>query len=442
VIVPRGPDAFEPLLDPDLQLEPGELGVVLWLDGLGRYVDEIDGTRLDELAGIGGNATIVATIRTEEWEALLDASDQRGEAAKAIAARARVFEVPFDGRIGAEDSTTGKDEAEPAPPAPTSERRVGQRSGWGDRWLVLPAVGSLAVLLALAMTVAIAGFSKSIPPPISEQVREIKRDATRGNADTERDDRHTVIAQAVDLQGGGGQSYVFVFQDAPDQDSFFERLFGGEDPREPGSDELRVYDVEGGRLREEFRFRPDGRGRKAAIVARRAVSDVDEDEADEMIAGYGLPADASQAQVPFALDWDDANERYRLVPLELEPPGRSPAERDPGLEPLLVAYSTRIRLRDRDTGRELRGYRTQDFAVDSEPAFRLLAGYLVELPNERHDGIMRLEPYQFRTGAPRLRPCEISKRPVRTVIPNGGGRESALLKKWEQISKERKCVPR
>ena len=99
-------------------------------------------------------------------------------------------------------------------------------------------------------------------------------------------------------------------------------------------------------------------------------------------------------------------------------------------------------MRDPDAERELSGYRTQAFAVDPEPSFRLLAGYLVELPNERHDGVLRLEPYQFRTGAPRLRPCEVSEQPVRTVIPNGGTRESALLGKWEALSQQRKCVPR
>ena len=94
VIVPSGPEALEALLDPDLRLDAGESGVILWLDGLERFADALDARMLEALLGIADRVTIVATIRTEEWDALLEASGQAGEAAKAIASRARAFEVP------------------------------------------------------------------------------------------------------------------------------------------------------------------------------------------------------------------------------------------------------------------------------------------------------------------------------------------------------------
>jgi hypothetical protein len=488
VIIPRGPEAFEALLDPDLKLETQGTEVVLWLDGLERYADAIDPNRLEELARIGGGAKIVATIRTDEWAGLHDTAGQRGEAAKAIVARARVFGITEDGDVvdGAEP-VLGRDTPERvATEHPgwvdhwltrsaagtvaglqtfvhwlarsaartaaglqtfvrslvpsVSKAGVGQRSGWNDRGLVLPAVGSLAVILALALLATLGEFKKSVPPPISDQVREIRVDATQGDPDTEQDDRHARTYQ-VDLQGGGENSYVFVFEDGPDRDGFF-RLLGGDDPDRPTSDELRVYDVEDGRLEERFRFQPDDTGRAAALFERRGIGDVDDDQAQELIGGYGRYSDgSSEAQLPFALEWDDADERYRMVSLQLEPPALPRPPRDPRLEPLFAAYSEPITLRDRDSGHELSGYRAQDFAVDSEPVFRLLAGYLIAYPNERHDGIMRLEPYQFRTGAPRLNPCQISERQVLAVIPNGGSRENALLDRWAEVSAERRCVP-
>ena len=125
-----------------------------------------------------------------------------------------------------------------------------------------------------------------------------------------------------------------------------------------------------------FRFQPDGSGREAAIFARRGVGDVDRDQADELIGGYGPPADASQAQVPFALDWDDAG----ALPDGAARPraaGYPQGDLDPGLEPLLAAYSQPITLHATSTRSAPSGYRAQDFAgVDPEPSFRLLAGYL------------------------------------------------------------------
>ena len=210
VIVPRSTDAFDALLDADLRLEFDGTYVVLWLDnGLSQRYDVLDATRLDALAGIAGGAKVVATIRTGEWEALLGAAGQRGEAAKAIAARARAFEVPDAvGSIDAERSTSGKDGTEPAPPPPAPERGVGQRSGWHERSLRRQPRGrwqSCSRSPCRWRSTASRNRFHSLSPNRSA----ILRDATRGDPDSDRDDRHTVIGgQPVNLQPGGGPSYV------------------------------------------------------------------------------------------------------------------------------------------------------------------------------------------------------------------------------------------
>ena len=446
VIVPSGPEALDALLDPDLRLDAGESGIVLWLDGLERFADALDARMLEALLGIADRVTIVATIRTEEWDALLEASGQAGEAAKAIASRARAFEVPDDPGIGRERSATGKEGDPPAPPsAPDDSELRGEESAWQDKWLVTPAAACAATLAALGLVILTGGFEKQPPPSVSEQVGAIKQAATRGDSDTAADDRHTVFDPVVDLHGDDEQSHVFVFEDHGDQDIFFSDLFDG-DPDGPDSDELVVYDLQDGLLEERFSFQPDGSGAKAArfliteIGGRTSVGDIDRDGADEFVGGYALPGEASEAMVPFALDWDNAQGRYRMVSLLPEPPPVSERTKVPELSAQRAAYTRPITFRDSESGVALRGYRVQAFYVETEPALRLITGHLVEPRNDRHDGVLQLQAYQFRTGAPRLNPCEISEREILATVPSGGTRSAALERTWEEESRGRNCV--
>lgn len=446
VIVPSGPEALEALLDPDLRLDAGESGIVLWLDGLERFADALDARMLEALLGIADRVTIVATIRTEEWDALLEASGQAGEAAKAIASRARAFEVADDPGIGRERSTTGKEGDPPAPPsAPDDSELRGEESAWQDRWLVTPAAACAATLAALGLVILTGGFEKQPPPSVSEQVGDIKQAATRGDPDAAANDRYTVIDPAVDLHGDDEEnSRVFVFEEHRNLDAFISDVFGGS-PDRPASDELVVYDLEDGLLEERFRFQPDGSGTEAArflvteIGDRTSVGDIDRDGADEFVGGFGLPGEASEAMVPFALDWNNAKGRYRMVSLLREPPAVSARTKVPELSAQRSAYTRPITFRDSDSGIRLRGYRVQAFYVDADPALRLVTGHLVELPNDRHDGVLVLQAYQFRTGAPRLEPCQISEREILATVPNAGTRSAALAATWEEVSRGRNC---
>lgn len=67
---------------------------VLWLDGLNRFLEEIDGDLLDEVRGNWMPVTIVGTIREAEYESALQGSGAEAEGAKVVAAEAEEFALP------------------------------------------------------------------------------------------------------------------------------------------------------------------------------------------------------------------------------------------------------------------------------------------------------------------------------------------------------------
>jgi hypothetical protein len=445
VIVPCDADALELLLDRNLRLDIPESGIVLWLDGLERFAEALDARTLDRLLGLAEPIKVVATIRTEDWEALLAASGQRGEAAKAIAARARAFEVPpGEAEIGIARSTSGKEAGAPAatPSAAADGELRGETLAWRDAWLAAPGMLCLASLAALGIVIWTGGFEKPVPPALDDQVSEIKREATEGEPEAKNDDRHTVDDRTIELRSEDELSKLFIFEDDVDQDSFYSDAIDGGAPTHPASDEIRIYDLDQGWLREEFSFQPDATGGEAARVLLRddiVAGDIDRDGVDEFIGAYAQPGSASEAGLPFALDWNDAEGRYRIVSLLSAPPTVS--SRSEKLAALAPAYTQPITLRDPEEEIELSGYRVQDFFVDREPALRLVTGHLVELATERHGGILQLQAYQFRSGAPRLNPCEISDREIFATVPTGGTRSGAIERKWEAVSRDRNCEP-
>ena len=114
---------------------------MLWLDGLERFIKPLDAETLEELSRPERQLTIVATVREATWRRLLVAEGAQGEAAKALAARARVFELAlplgpqelaearrlypevddFSSGIGRAIATSGRETAA-APGPPTAER--------------------------------------------------------------------------------------------------------------------------------------------------------------------------------------------------------------------------------------------------------------------------------------------------------------------------------
>ena len=146
LIIPKHREGLEQLLDLDPPPWSGRPNAVLWLDGLERYLESIDANALDRLEA--DSVKLLGTIRADDYAAALAASGDPGEAAKAVAARARVFELPaeldeaeqragrelygdedFSGGLGARLSTSGTEEIRP----PSRTRARGTRAATSAR---------------------------------------------------------------------------------------------------------------------------------------------------------------------------------------------------------------------------------------------------------------------------------------------------------------------
>jgi hypothetical protein len=426
VLAPRTPEALCELLAIDPPLQLGGRHALVWLDGLARYAEVLDAECLDALDALAERVTVVATIRRAEWDAWLCASGAAGEAARAVVARARVFELPAlldDGElaeaqrlyperelsagIGVAVASDGRDSAPPGPerdeprgedepdPVPRAHR---------DPQLVGPASATFATLIVLLAVWALSGFST---PSIGDQLASIQR---KGSSN----ERHAVVLGTADLHGSGERSHVLLFLDNPGT-------------RNPRSDELRIYDEHGDKLVRALRFRPAG---PRAVFQYRATTDVDFDGAAEIVGGFGYAGKAREAMVPFAIDWDHGAGRYRVVALDLGPPTLS-------RKPAIVAeaqyrdvYAAPTQFTDPADHIELTGHRVQDFIVSSPPR-RLVAGWFLHpwIASEKATFELHTAIFDSSRGVPHLRPCTLTGAGPLVVR---AGRERSVMSVFEE----------
>jgi hypothetical protein len=456
VIAPRSPDTLADLLALDPPIDAGATARVVWLDDLGRFAAMLDPATLDEVAALGAPAAagraaappalVIATLRSEDWAALLAAAGPEGRGARAFAAVARSFELPaalartelaaarelypgvaFADGIGPALASAGTD-GTPPPASPAPVRATPRRHPLRDAQLAVPAGLTLAALMAAGLIWGLKGFSIPQPPPISDQLADVKRAATReGRVVTT-----PAVVGALDLHGTGAASYFRVVVDRPGT---------GLPPR---ADELRVYDDRGGRLKLRMRFEPRDPGARFQF---RASADIDYDGAVEVVGGYSRP-DARQALVPFAIDFDDDDD-YTLVPLDLGPPKLT---RLPDLEHKFriptrqyrAVYEHPVSFPDRRTKTVLTGRRVQDFIVTT-PKRRLVAGYWVQAPLTSSDvGVLELQAGVFKagSGAPRVQRCSLSGGLAATASFRLDSRDepAAMAESWAVASDHRDCT--
>ena len=114
----------------------------------------------------------------------------------------------------------------------------------------------------LGVLAAIFGSEDALtqPPPLSEQMDKVKAEALRGDGAGRR---HVVLDERVRLHQAEADSWILVLEDRPSHDAFYAGAANGVGPP-PHSNELRIYDVRGGRLHLALRFQPPGVGRTAA----------------------------------------------------------------------------------------------------------------------------------------------------------------------------------
>jgi hypothetical protein len=173
------------------------------------------------------------------------------------------------------------------------------------------------------------------------------------------------------------------------------------------------------------------------------VSDYDQDSGPELIASFALLGSATEARLPFAIDWDDG--RYRVISLMPKPPQLD----ERGLDSSTIAYrqeayQTRISLYDTipdpSGNRTLIGWRVQAFAVVQQPNPRVLTGYSMRTPVNGQTHLLELHASQIRSGdlalascTPSSYACRAPKQVEEVEVPPGRVDDRGLRDAWNIV---------
>jgi hypothetical protein len=431
-VIPLDSQSLRSLLDDGVRLKVPQKQLCLWLDGLDRFIDALDPrslTSLNETSKV--EIGVVGTIRTRRWEELIGGSGQPSEAARALAGEAQIVQLS-----GFSPQTPGEPDA--ATPAVTPAK---PRGPWRDAILGL-LVFALVAVIVLGRLIGGALFN---PPSISDQMDKLK---SRIVASAGPGGGHVVVDERVQFHSTEQPSWLLVVEDLQSHEKFTEGAADGRKPL-PRSDDLRIYDVVNGELREELHFQPRGIGEKAAewrILQAGATpsADYDQDGSPEVVAGYARPSQATEALLPFGIDWGD--DGYELVPLTSTKPGLGSR----GLDARTIgyrreAYETPITLRNavndpRFSGLKLKGYRVQTFALAQRPSPRLLTGYFSAYPVFAQTQVLEIHANQLRTSQLRIAPCRPSyyacpapRAQQDVLVPPDKALDNALLEAWGMV---------
>jgi hypothetical protein len=449
IIAPRGPDELKALLGAEPRLSVTRARRILWLDDLPQYVESIDQPALDRLGGYFPSAarsehdelSVVATVREEEWLAMLAATGSAGQLARGLADRAEVYRLTptdpvFEARAGSVYpgvafprgpgdalASSGMEADAPERPAPPFVPADPGRWDWTAKAL---AAGAGIAGIVTAVVLAGWGFSTPTPPPMAAQIAAIERRAAQHGQYVRQ-----VVGGALDLHGSGQESRLFVVSDS-------EVRRGEPAP----SDELRVYDDEGGWLRRSFRFRPAEPGVKFEF---RGARDVDGDGAVEVVGGYAAP-DARNALLPLALDWQGFAQRYAIVPLDLGPPPLGSAELPKRFQVQARLYREKydkaVTIRDASSSRRVTGHRVQEFMIATP--LRIVAAYFLRPPFDisKDRALYELHAAILKIGrSPGLTRCELvgAPPPRMEILLSERSQRSALSETWQRATANRYC---
>lgn len=453
LIAPRGPDELKALLEADPRLQVPRARRILWLDDLPQYAESLDQSALERLpeyfppprGAAGATIAVVATVRDDEWKAMLGATGSAGQLSRGLADRASVHRLEqtdpvfaaaaasipayadeaFPDGPGRALATSGMEMDPPEPPREPYEAAGPER--WDATARLLAGGAGLAGAL-IVLVLVVAGFSTPTPPPMSAQIAELERRAAEDGQFV-----RPVVGKAVDLHGTGEQSRVFTFTDA--------------DPRrgEPApSEEVRVYDDDDdGWLREAFRFRPADPGVKFEF---RGARDVDGDGAEEIVAAFAAP-DARNAMLPVAIDWLSFHQRYAIVPLDLGRPRLSdvdlPKQFQVAARQYREKYADEVTIRDATSSQRVTGHRVQDFVVTTPP--RIVAAYFLRPPFDltKDKALYELHAAILTVGRrPSLTRCALAggPPPQMEILLAERSQNKALAETWAHATANRYCA--
>lgn len=414
---------------------------LVWLDGLDRYAEALDAECLSSLRSLGNRVTLVATIRTKDWDEWLGSSGAAGEAARAVVAQARVFPVPalltnseldaaralypdadFSAGVGMALGSGGRDSGAPPEQQAESGEYAESPPLWRrDAQVIAPAALTCASLIVLGLLIGLSGFRT---PSINDQIAADEREGSH-------EGRHAALVTKVDLHGSGVNSWLVLFTD-------------NVDARKAHSDELRIYDERGESLVRAFRFEPTG---PRAVFKKRAIADIDFDGANEIVGGYAYAneSEGAGAMVPFAIDWDRARERYVMVSLDQGRPRLSRRAIKIPEQQYRRVYAETTTFSDPADHHQIKGHRVQDFAISASP-HRLIAGWVLRPSLEGHNATFELHTaiLDSHTGAPHLTPCTLTSLRAPLVVAVGKDRELSKVfeERYERVPNNRACLPR
>lgn len=306
-----------------------------------------------------------------------------------------------------------------------------------------PFLGLVGALLAVIVigVLLIARGDIVDPPSINDQIEQTTKELV---AAAGPGGGHVIVNERVPFHSADQPSWLVVVEDLPTAAEFNIGAAEGGSPK-PRSDDLRIYDVVGGRLALRLNFRPRGVGLGAAewlslSAGAPAYADYAQDGSQSVIGGFALPSQATTALLPLAVTWQQ--DRYMLVPLTPDRPDLGAARLDAQTVRFRqAAYETPLTLanavRDPRFARlSLTGYRVQTFALARTPTLRLLTGYFSRFPVFGQPHAIEIHANQIRPGLV-IHPCEPTyfacPAPVAAqdaIVPPDKSLGNGLLEAW------------
>jgi hypothetical protein len=433
VVIPLDAPSLNSLLDGGVELPLPHPELCLWLDGLDRFTEVLDPCSVESAQTASKPAArIVATLRSDEWTALVHGTGQDSEAARALAQDATIVELSEFTPVAPGDS----DEV-PAAPAVKTHGVLRDPS----------FLGLLGALLAVIVVGVILNAQGQIVdgPSINDQIEQTTNEllAAAGPGGG-----HVILDERVPFHSTDQPSWLIVVQDLPTAAQFNEGAAEGANPK-PRSDDVRIYDVVGDRLQLKLHFRPQGVGLRAAeweslSAGAPAYADYAEDGSEAVIGGFALPSQATSALLPVAIKWQAG--RYVLVPLTPDKPDLGASGLDAQtLRFRRAAYEAPLALTNAVRSRRFArlnviGYRVQTFALAREPTLRLLTAYFSRFPVFGKAHALEIHASQIRPGLV-IHPCEpgyfACPAPAAAqdaIVPPDKSLDNGLLKAWNLVS--------
>ena len=285
--------------------------------------------------------------------------------------------------------------------------------------------GSVALALASWGAVGLAqyGFDRwrPPPPPIDEQLSHVSRDAAKA-------EMRVAESTEADLHGSGEMSRIFVLRST-----------------QGSGNELRIYDVSGGRLRDRLRFEPKvaSHGGLNPDISLRldGMADVDGNGRDELVVSLDEEYGDNSATAPLLVEWDPLTDDYRITPFltpdrpKLGGPTRPvlAGRRGGFFVPPPELYTEPLTIRNRATGATFRSYAADVFLVRRSAFSRaLVAGFIVGSGPRGPSYLLRAWSISDAGPPPLLYPClslnfQANESQTITFRPTGDQTAAAAL---------------